>query len=117
MIENICGFGVLFVLSVSTALVAFSLLRNGLCALLEDVVKSPPCTTFYTRLLAIGLVFIALSAALGTQFNLKKGSEFMEYVWEIAKGLSSTFGQTCIFLTAYLVMVTILVAVLRRRNE
>jgi len=117
MIDNICGFGVLFVLSVVTALMVFSLLRNCLRALLENVVKLPPCTTFYTRLLAIGLVSIALSAALGTQFDLKKDAAFMEYIWKIASGLSSTFGQTCLFLAGYLVVVTVLVAALRRQSE
>jgi hypothetical protein len=117
MIENVFILVVRLVLSVVTALVVFSLLRNALRALLEDVVKLPPCTTFYTRVLGIGLIFIALSAALGNQFDLKKDAAFMEYVWRIASSLSSTFGQICLFLTGVLVVVTILVAVLRRRNE
>lgn len=117
MNENMVGFIVLLVLSSVTALVAIALLRKSLCVLLDDVVKLPSCTTFYTRVLSIGLVFIALSAALGTKFDLKGGAASMEYVWKVADGLSSAFGQTCLFLTAFLIVVTILVAVMRRRGE
>ncbi|MSR56866.1 MAG: hypothetical protein EXS05_04250 [Planctomycetaceae bacterium] len=117
MAANICGFAVLLVLAVVTALVAHFLLRRSLHALLDEVVKLPPCTTFYTRLLAIGLIFIALSAVLDTQFDLKEDAAFMEYVWKIADGLSSTFSMICLFLTGYLFVATILVAVLRRKSE
>lgn len=117
MIENIYGFAVLFVLAGVTALIVIFLLRKSLGALLENVVKLPSCTTFYTRLLSIGLVCIALSSALGTSFDLKKDAAFMEYVWKISSGLSAAFGRTCLFLTGFLIIVTILVAVLRKRSE
>jgi hypothetical protein len=117
MTGNIWGFAVLLVLAVVTALVAYFLLRKNLRGLLDDVVKLPPCTTFYTRLLAIGLIFIALSAVLNVHFDLKENAAFMEYVWKIGGGLSSTFGTTCLFLTGYLFVATILVAVLRRKSE
>jgi len=117
MSNNICGSTVLFVLAVATALLVYFLVRKSLRALLDDVAKLPPCTTFYTRLLAIGLIFIALSSALDTKFDLKKEAAFMEYVWNIADGLSSAFGYICLFLAGYLVVVTILVAVLRRTSD
>lgn len=117
MTGYICGFAVLLVLALVTALVAYFLLRKNLEGLLDDVVKLPPCTTFYTRLLAIGLIFIALSGALNTRFDLKEDAAFMEYVWKIAGGLSTTFGWICLFLTGYLFVATILVAVLRRKSE
>lgn len=117
MVANICNFAVLFVLSVVTALIVLFLVRKSLRALLDDVVKLPPCTAFYTRVLAIGLVFIALSSALGSHFDLNQDAAFMEYVWKIADGLSSVFGTICLFMTAYLIVVTILVVALRRRSE
>ena len=117
MVWNLCGFLVLGALAIGTALVVLALLRQSLGALLEDLVKLPACTVFYTRLLTIGAVFIALAAALGTEFDLKKEAAFMEYVWKVAGGLSTALGQTCLFLTGYLLVVTVLVAVLRRRRE
>ena len=117
MANNIWGFAVLLILALVAALLAHFLLRGSLRALLDDVVKLSPCTTFYTRLLAIGLIFIALSAVLNAKFDLEENAAFMEYVWRIAGGLSSTLGNICLFLTGYLFVATILLAVLRRKSE
>jgi hypothetical protein len=117
MAANICGFAVLLVLAIAIALVVILLVRRSLRSLLDDVVKIPPGTTFYTRLLAIGLIYIALSGALGVQFDLKDDAAFMEYVWKVASGLSSTCGFICLFLTGYLFVATILVAVLKRKSD
>lgn len=117
MNENIAAFVVLFVVAGVSALLVIALLQKSLRLLLEDVVKLPACTTFYSRVLSVGLVFIALSGALGVKFDLKKDAAFMEYVWKVANGLSATFGNTCLFLLGFLIVVTILVAVLRRRSE
>ena len=117
MTGNMIGFSVLALLAVGAALVVNLLLQRSLRALLEDLVKLPACTTFYTRLLAIGLVFIALSAVLDVSFTLGADAAFMEYVWKIAGGLSSAFGMICLYLASYLFVVTILVAVLKRKSE
>ena len=117
MTGNIFGFAALLVLAVGTALVVYLLLQRSLRALLEDLVKLPACITFYTRLLAIGLVLIPLSAVLGVSFTLGADAAFMEYVWKIAGGLSSAFGMICLFITGYLLVATILVAVLKRKSE
>lgn len=117
MTENLCGFIALFATSLGTALVVYAMLRKSLHALLDEVVRLPSGTTFYQRLFAISLVFIALSAALKTEFDLEEGSAFMEYVWKVACGLSSVFAHTCLFCLGYLVLITVLVAVLRSRND
>jgi hypothetical protein len=114
--ENIYGFAVLFILSLATALVVLLLVRRSLRDLLDDTVKLPSGTTFYTRILFIGLFLIALAAAVKTNFNLKEGSAFMEYAWRVADGLSSVFGYICLFIVGYLILVTILVAALRRKR-
>jgi hypothetical protein len=117
MLANIYGFIVLFALAVFTALTVHSLMRKSLHALLDDLVQLPPCTTFYSRVLVIGVIFIALSSALDTNFILKADAAFMEYVWKIADGLSRVFGLICLFLVGYLIVVTVLVAALRRRRD
>lgn len=116
MYENIYGFAILFILSLATALVVHLLVRKNLRVLLENTIKIPSGTTFYIRVLLIGLYLLALAAAVQTNFNLKEGSAFMEYAWKVADGLSSAFGNMCLFLVGYLLLITILVAVLRRRR-
>ncbi len=117
MLQNLSGFVVLLTISIAISLLVYALARKSLCGLLDEVVKLPSGTTFYMRLFLIGLVFIALSSALETEFVLKEDAAFMEYVWRIADGLSSVFGITCLFITGYLFLVTILIAVLRHRHD
>ncbi len=117
MLQNLSGFVVLLIISIAISLLVYALARKSLCGLLDEVVKLPSGTTFYMRLFLIGLVFIALSSALDTEFVLKEDAAFMEYVWRIADGLSSVFGITCLFITGYLFLVTILIAVLRHRHD
>ncbi len=117
MLQNISGFVVLLTISFAISLFVYGLACKSLRNLLDEVVKLPSGTTFYMRLFLIGLIFIALSSALDTVFALKEGSAFMEYVWRIADGLSSVFGITCLFITGYLLLVTILIAVLRHRHD
>jgi len=116
MVENIYGFAILFILSVATALVVHLLVRRSLRDLLADTIKLPSGTTFYTRMLLIGLYLIALAAAVQTNFNLEEGSAVMEYVWKVGDGLASAFGNICLFIAGYLLLITILVAVLRRKR-
>ena len=117
MLGNIYGFAVLFIISIGVMLTVYILISKSLRHLLDEVVKLPSGTTFYLRLLSIGLLFIAFSASLETNFNLKNNAHFMEYVWKVADGLSSMFGNTCLFIMGYLTLVTILLAVLRFRHD
>jgi len=117
MFSNICGFVVLLAISIATELVVYALVRENLRALLDEVVKLPSGTTFYLRLLLIGLILIALSSVLDTTFALKPEAAFMEYVWKVTNGLSSVFGKTCLFVFGYLMLVTVLVSVLRHRHD
>jgi ABC-type Fe3+-siderophore transport system permease subunit len=117
MVQNISGFVVLFIISIAISLIVYVLARESLRGLLDEVVKLPSGTTFYVRLFLIGIVFIALSSALDTEFALKEDAAFMEYAWKVADGLSTVFGYTCLYILGYLTLVTILVAVLRHRHD
>ena len=110
------GFVVLLVISIAAALLVYALVRKYLRALLDKVVRVKAGTTFYIRVFLIGLVFIALSAALDVEFSLKQGAVVMEYVWKVADGLSNVFGQTTLFIFGYLILVTILISVLGRKH-
>ena len=117
MSANLYSFLILIVLNFGVALIVFRLVYKSLRNLLDEVVKLPDCTTFYSRVLGIGLLSIATSSALGTSFIFKKETAFMEYVWRIASGLAGVFNSILLFLVAYLIILAILVVVLRKRDE
>ena len=116
MMENILGLIILLVISIGVALLVYALIQKYLSQLLDKVLRLKAGTAFYIRVFLIGLVFIALSAALDVEFSLKPGAVVMEYVWKIANGLSTVFGQTTLFIFGYLILVTILIAVLRKKH-
>jgi predicted tellurium resistance membrane protein TerC len=117
MVRNICGFTFLVVLAVGVAVLVYLLVRKSLRALLDELVALPSCTTFYARVLLLGLLFIALSMTIGTYYDFKTDAPFMEYVWKVADAFSPVLGITCLFMTGYLIVITILVAALRQRHE
>jgi preprotein translocase subunit SecG len=63
------------------------------------------------------LFLSALSGAIGTTFDLKPDSRFMEYVWKGAYGVSETLEKTLWFVAVYLVLITILVATLKIKDD
>ena len=115
MAQNIFGFVILLIISISAALLVYMLIQRYLRALLDKVIRIKAGTAFYVRIFLIGLVFIALSAALDVEFSLKQGAVVMEYVWKVADGLSNVFGQTTLFIFGYLILVTVLIAALRKK--
>jgi hypothetical protein len=114
---NLGAFLVLLALSLAVPTILFLLLRDSLRELLEHTVKLPGGVTFYLRSFLLVLFLSALSVAVGTSFDLKPGSRFMEYVWKGAEGVSSTLQQTLLFVGIYVVVVTILVATLKIKND
>ncbi len=115
--RNLYGFVVLFAASIGIAAVIYASVRKSLVDLLDEVARLPAATTFYSRLFLICVFFMALSTAVGTTFNLKAEAAFMEYVWVVAKGLSEVFRDIALFLLGFLVLATVLVVVLRGRND
>jgi len=93
------------------------MLRQSLRALLDRVVRLPAGTQFYLRGLLLTFLLLALSNAVGNQLDLKPNAHFMEYVWAIAGNLAHFFENVVAGLLAYIAMVTILVAVLKVKND
>jgi len=116
MVPNIIGFVILLVISIGAVLLVYALVQESLRKLMDKVIRLKAGTAFYVRIFLIGLVFIALSAALDVEFSLKPGAVAMEYVWKIADGLSNVFGQTTLFIFGYLILVTILIAALVKKH-
>jgi preprotein translocase subunit SecG len=111
------AFLVLLALSLAVPIILFLLLRVSLRDLLQQTVKFQSGVTFYLRSFFLVLFLSALSAAIGTSFDLKSGSRFMEYVWKGAEGLSSTLEKSLWFVAIYVVLITILVATLKTKDD
>lgn len=111
------AFLVLLLLSLAVPLVLFLPLRTNLRQLLQQTVKTDAGVTFYLRSFLLVLFLSALSAAIGTSFDLKPDSRFMEYVWKGAEGLSRTLEETLWFTVVYAVLITILVATLKIKDD
>ena len=111
------AFLVLFLLSLAVPVLLFLPLRTSLRQLLQQTVKTDAGVTFYLRSFLVVLFLSALSAAIGTSFDLKPDSHFMEYVWKGAEGLSATLLETLLFTVAYAVLITILVATLKIKDD
>jgi preprotein translocase subunit SecG len=111
------AFLVLFLLSLAVPVVLFLSLRTSLRRLLQQTVKSDAGVTFYLRSFLLVLFLSALSAAIGTSFDLKADSRFMEYIWKGAEGLSGILEKTLWFTIVYAVLITILVATLKIKDD
>ena len=117
MSPELPAFLVLLALSLAVPIILFRLLRVSLRDLLQQTVKVQAGVTFYLRSFLVVLLLSALSAAIGTSFDLKSGSRFMEYVWKGAEGLSSTLERSLWFIALYVVLITILVAALKTKDD
>jgi len=117
MIHQILGLLILVALSIIVAGVLYFPLRLSLRDLLENTVRLPAGVTFYLRSFGLVLFFAALSAAIGTSFDLKAGAHFMEYVWKLAEGLSSALQLTLWIGVVFVVVVTILVSTLKVKDD
>lgn len=110
-------FVALIIVAVLIAVFLFRLLRDSLQGTLRQTVKAPPGINFFVRSFFLVLVLAALAAAFGTSIDLKPDAHFMEYVWKFAEGLASVFERISWFIMIYLVLITILIATLKIKND
>lgn len=117
MNPDLSAFLVLLLLSLAIAIILFFLLRESLRELLRSTVRIPAGVTFYLRSFLLVLFLAVLSGAIGAVSDLKSDTHFMEFVWTEASGLASVLEAVLGFLAAYLVLITILVAVLKPKRD
>jgi ABC-type dipeptide/oligopeptide/nickel transport system permease component len=115
--QNLTGFSVLLVLSLAVAFAIWVAVSKSLQSLLNQTLKIPDGTTFYLRSFLTGLLLAALAGGFDVVFDFKPGSPFMEYAWRVASGLENVLSYSLGFLLVYLVLVTVLAAVLRAKHE
>jgi hypothetical protein len=113
MIPNLISFLILLALAVAIPTILFLLLRSSLCDLLRHTLKLQSGVTFYLRSFLLVLYLAALSGAIGISFDFKPEAHFMEYVWKGATGLSTSLDYLVLFISVYLILITILIATLK----
>jgi hypothetical protein len=114
MSQNLSAFLTLVVHSIVFAFAGFLPLPHTLHGLLRKTVKLEG-GTFFLRPFLLLIFLSAISAAIGTSFDLKDPA-FMEYVWRGAEGPSATPGKMLWFVALHLVVVTILIATRKIKN-
>ncbi len=117
MSPDIGAFLVLLALSLVVPIILFGLLRDSLRELLEHTVKLPGGVVFYLRSFLLVLFLSALSVAVGASFELPAGSHFMQFVWKVAEGVSSSMQSALLTVGVYVVVVTILIATLKIKDD
>jgi hypothetical protein len=114
---QLIAFLSLLVLSLAIPLILFFLLRDSLIDLLRRTLKVEAGITFYVRSFLLILFLSALSASIATSFDLKPDARFMEYVWKGAEAVSSGMEKMLWCIALYLVVVTVLVATLKIKDD
>lgn len=113
---NAAAFLFDLVISVTVILIIYNLLGKSLRELLDKVVRIPAGTSFYMRALLLVLFCTALSKVV-SGIHQKPDAHFMEYVWAVATDISGVFDNLILIILAYVAVVTILVVVLKPKNE
>ena len=116
MSANLIGYSVQLILVVGLAIAVYRLIRPSLGALLDQLLALPAGTEFFLRALLLLLMFAGLQEAVGDRWNHEPGTAFMEYVWDIASTLGNSIETVYWFIVIFLVLMTILTSVLRRRH-
>jgi hypothetical protein len=113
---HIVAVAIKCILGVGIALLVYGLLRESLSTLLSQLVVLPEATTFYLRAFVILLLFAGIGGGI-TDINVKPDARLMEYFLEVSTESSGVFQQILLTLLAYVGLVTLMVVVLRPKNE
>jgi hypothetical protein len=106
---------VTLILGLGIAWIVYAILAKSLRELLDQIVRMPAGTAFYLRSLGLVVVFISLS-----KFALSLNdaqTHFMDYVWAVANAVGSMLDSLAYIVFAYLVLITVIVVVLKPKNE
>jgi len=114
---NLGGFLILLLISVVLALGIRAALLPSLHSLLGRTVRVEGGLEFFVRAFSVIVLLACLGPAVGATFSLKPDAQWMEAVWAVATGLGAVIVSLLMSLGAYLVVVTILLAALKPKQE
>jgi len=115
--KNTWAMLTLVVLSGALALGVRGALLASLRPLLSGTLRVQGAVEFFARAFSMILLFAALGPALSTTIELKPESHLMESVWAVAAGLGGAIESLLVSLGAYLLVITVLLAALKPKNE
>ena len=110
----------LAVLAIAAALVTLAIVWGPMRRVLSANSTIALARGFYTRCLAVILVFAALAAIAAVHLPTaeeRKSWATMEYVWWIVNGLESVFWAMALFLLGYAIVLAILYSALGRHRD
>ena len=111
---------VLAAMTLGVVVAAVCLIRKPMRALLGANSYIAPSQDFYVRAFALVLSLSALAAIAGRDMpcpDQKKSMVAIEYIWWVLDGLEPAFWSIALFLMGYVVLLTILFAVLGRYRD
>ena len=111
---------VLTVLAVASAVVVVWLIAKPMRALLGANSYMSPAQSFYVRAFALAASLGALATVAGKNIpcpDQRKAMAAMEHVWWVVDGLEPMFWAIALFLVCYVLLLTILFAVLGRYRD
>jgi hypothetical protein len=104
-------------LAIALAILVYLLARRSLGELLLRTVAVPGGVVFFERAFLLLLIFGVVGQAVTGNPDVKPGEHFMEYVWAVAGGLADSLQYIFLTLAIYLVLMTILVATLKPKDD
>jgi hypothetical protein len=108
---------VVLILAVALAILVYLLARRGLGELLSRTVVVPGGVVFFARAFLLLLIFGVIGQAVTGNPDVKPGRHLMEYVWIVAAALEGALEYIFLTLAIYLVLMTILVATLKPKDD
>ena len=111
---------ILAALAIVATIIVVRLIAKPMRVLLRANSYMAPAQTFYVRAFALALCLGALAAVVGTSLpkpEQGKSMAAMEYVWWVANGLAPAFWSISLFLFGFVVILTIVLAVLGRYRD
>lgn len=107
---------IILILSIVLAILTYRLANKGLSELLARTVSVPGGVIFFRRAFLLMLIYGGVQV-VGESPQLKPGAHFIEFVWAVASGLQNCFGFLFLTLAIYLILMTILVAALKPKDD
>ena len=106
------------IVSLGFVMLCYRLINGFLRSLLDDLLDMPAATSFYSRLLLVSMVLIALAGISDASFEgLGEDAEIMEYIWQLIEFFEAVLTPILLIVGLFLIAVTILVAALKPRSE
>jgi len=106
-----------FAVALILGAVCVVLVGRKLKALVTAVTRQETAGSFYFRALIITVLFGVLAAVLNEGISISEEDGVMKCVWDIADALEGAFWVISLQLLGYVLLATILLAALGRRNE